>query len=80
MWYISYIPQCDTFDLNHKCGISYIPQCGTFDLNHKCGIYTTLVVEIKSAALWYITDIPRFVATLTIYGVTYMVRSLITSA
>ena len=39
-------------------------------------IYTTPVVEIKSAALWYIpdiprqTDIPRFVATLTIYGVT----------
>ena len=31
-------------------------------------IYT--MVEIKSAALWYITDIPRFVATLTIYGVT----------
>ena len=33
-------------------------------------IYTTPVVEIKSAALWYITDIPCFVATLTIYGVT----------
>ena len=33
-------------------------------------IYTTPVVEIKSAMLWYITDISRFVATLTIYGVT----------
>ena len=48
--------------------------------------YTTPVVEIKSATLWYITDIPvvcitdipvvcitdipHFVATLTIYGVT----------
>ena len=26
-WYISYIPQCGTFDLNHRCGI-YI--CTTF--------------------------------------------------
>ena len=33
-------------------------------------IYTTPVVEIKSATLWYITDIPCFVATFTIYGVT----------
>ena len=37
-------------------------------------IYTTPVVEIKSAALWgklwHITDIPRFVAALTIYGLT----------
>ena len=33
-------------------------------------LYTTPVVEIKNAVLWYITDIPRFVATLTIYGVT----------
>ena len=23
-WYISYIPQCGAFDLNHRCGI-YIP-------------------------------------------------------
>ena len=29
--------------------------------------YITPVVEIKNAVLWYITDIPHFVATPTIY-------------
>ena len=39
-------------------------------------VYTTPVVEIKSAMLWYIIDIPYFVATLTIYGVTHSMKSL----
>jgi len=34
-------------------------------------IHTTPVVDIKSTELCYITDIPRFVATLTICGVTH---------
>jgi len=32
--------------------------------------YTTPVIEIKSTALRYITDIPQFVAMLIIYGIT----------
>ena len=39
-----------------QCYITYIPRCGTYDLLYHI-LCTTLVVEIKSAALWYTSDI-----------------------